>query len=256
MARARHIGRIALWVLAGAAGLAVVAATVPVVVLNTGAGGAWAARTVSSLASSAESSITIGNLQLRGLDVEAGGIVLADRDGPWLQIGHAVIDWNPLALLRRRIDVERIAVTDVAVARKPLPGPPQPEKPGGFSMPHIPTAVRIGHLDIAPIAIGAPVLGEAMTVRIAASAGVHSDQAILTQATIERTDQPSRVVLGATFRPDHPSLDLSLSVDEPAGGLIGRLAKLPGTPPISIQITGTGPLDDWHGRLHPDLPGH
>ncbi len=254
MPRTHRIGKIALWLLAGIAGTVVIAATAVIIVLNTSAGGAWAARTVSSLASSAESSVRIGSLQLHGLDIEAGGIVLADRDGPWLRIGHVAVDWNPFALLRRRVDIERVAVTDVAVARKPLPGPPKPEKPGGFSMPHIPTAIRVGRLDVAPIAIAEPVLGEAMTVRVTASAGVHSDQAILTQATIERTDQPSRIVLGATFRPDRPSLDLSLSVEEPAGGLIGRLAKLPGTPPVSIQITGAGPLDDWHGRLNADLP--
>lgn len=254
MSRAQRIGKIALWVLAGIVGAVAVAVIVAVAALNTGVGGAWAARTVSALASSPQSSVRIGKLQLHGLDIEAGGIALADREGAWLWIGDIAIDWHPFALLGRRIDVDRIAVTDVSVVRKPLPGPPKPEKPGGFSMPRLPAAVHIGKLDVAPIAIGAPVLGEAMTVRVTASAGIHSDQAILTQATIERTDKPSRVVLGATFRPDRPSLDLSLSVDEPAGGLIGRLAKLPGTPPVSIRITGAGPLDDWRGRLQADLP--
>ena len=42
---------------------------------------------------------------------------------------------------------------------------------------------------------------------------------------------------------------LDASIDEPAGGLIARALSLPGLPPVSLQLAGSGAASDWRGRL-------
>jgi translocation and assembly module TamB len=51
----------------------------------------------------------------------------------------------------------------------------------------------------------------------------------------------------------HPAIDPRLQVaakfDEPAGGLIARVAGLPGEPPVKLDLNGDGPLDAFRSNL-------
>ena len=42
---------------------------------------------------------------------------------------------------------------------------------------------------------------------------------------------------------------LKADLAEPAGGLIARLLKLPGLPPVELSLDGTGPADRLAGQV-------
>src|SRR5690606_38803495 len=87
-----------------------------------------------------------------------------DATGPWLTITALEVDWRPWQLLRRTLDVARLELTEVALARLPAAAPEAPEDSGGGdlrSLLDFPLKVRLGSLTAQEVAIGAPVLGQA-----------------------------------------------------------------------------------------------
>lgn len=252
---ARRIGRLVLigvlWVVA----LVGVAITAGLLYLNTDSGAARIAKLVSGMASSGQSGLKIGSIRLAGLGrITIRDIVLTDAQGEWARIGQVAVRWHPGEALGGRVHVETVGVRDVRVARKPVAAPKQQESKG-FSLPHIPTAIRIDDLTVAPVVLAQPVLGEAIQARIDGSLGAKkSDQSVVTHALVQRLDRPGRIALDVFYQPARPALKIGLAVEEPEGGLVARLAKLPGAPPVSIHLAGDGPLENWRGSLQADLP--
>ncbi len=66
---------------------------------------------------------------------------------------------------------------------------------------------------------------------------------------IRRTDAPGLSAIKLGYTPATQQLDLSVQHDEPAGGIVARLANLPGLPPVKLDVTGAGPLDAWRARI-------
>src|SRR3546814_8264268 len=82
----------------------------------------------------------------------------------WLTISAVEIGWRPWRLLDRTIDVERIELSEIALARLPA-GPPEaePDEGGGElgALLDFPLKFRLGRLAVDEIALGEPVLGQA-----------------------------------------------------------------------------------------------
>jgi len=86
-----------------------------------------------------------------------GQITIADRQGVWLRINNATIDWSRTTLLlRQRLEVSRLAAESIEVVRKPLPDEnalPSPEATS-FSVPELPIAVNLGALEVPSLSFG------------------------------------------------------------------------------------------------------
>src|SRR5690606_7319908 len=70
-------------------------------------------------------------------NARVGRITIADREGVWLAIEDAEIVWTRTALLRGRLEVDRLAAGRIEMRRRPLPpegSAPSPEA-SGFSVP-------------------------------------------------------------------------------------------------------------------------
>src|SRR3546814_14514160 len=82
----------------------------------------------------------------------------------WLTISAVEIGWRPWRLLDRTIDVERIELSEIALARLPA-GPPEAESDEGGgelgALLDFPLKFRLGRLPVDEIALGQPVLGQA-----------------------------------------------------------------------------------------------
>ena len=48
------------------------------------------------------------------------------------------------------------------------------------------------------------------------------------------------------------ALDLDITADEPANGLLARIANVPGLPPVKLALKGAGPLDAFAARARSD----
>ena len=181
-------------------------------------------------------------------------ISLADKDGVWLKIDHVEMDWSRLPLASLRLDIDRVVIGRVDMLRRPIPPPaaaPAPaKKTSDDAAPDLPIRFRLGAFQLNTLALAAPVLGEPATLTLtgSADAGASSNGAKATLSA-RRTDAPGEANLNVAISPSPNRVSLALSAQEPAGGIIARLARLPDLPPIDVSLGGEGPLDNFVAKL-------
>lgn len=178
-------------------------------------------------------------------------ITIADPDGIWLTMQDLVLQWNRSALLRGRIDIDRLAAGSIELAR--LPVAPERTLPAAeatpFSLPELPVAIEIRALEAEEIRVGAPVLGEDIALTLAASA-VLVDGSGTAQLTATRRDGKRGVFeIDASYARDTEALGLQINLDEGADGIAARLIDLPGRPSIALSVDGQGTLDDFDTEI-------
>lgn len=239
-------GLLLLAIAAGAAGLSA----------TTKEGKSFLADFVSRSASSPGMKLDIGAIEgALSANPVVRDISIADRQGVWLKIDHAGMNWSRLALLALKVDIERLEIGAIDVLRKPIASEAKPakkaaEKSAGGGAPDLPVRVRLGELALERLSLAEPVLGAAATLSAKGSAdlGAAKDGARLAFAAT-RLDAPGDFSVAADIGPNAEKLRLAVTVKEPEGGLIARLAQIPGLPPVEIALDGDGPLDSFEARL-------
>lgn len=202
--------------------------------------------------------IRIANIQgALSSNATIGEITVADREGVWLRIKNASIEWSRTALLlRQRLDISRLAADSIEVSRKPLPeeGIPAPES-SGFSVPELPVAVNLEQLEVPSVKFGQGVFGLESEMSIKGNLALEGGS-LDTDLTIERLDGPGgQFRLAAGYANDTQQLDLDLSLSEPENGIVANLLEIEGRPPIKLTLQGSGPLDGLDLQLALDAAG-
>ncbi len=237
---------------AGLAVLALLAAAVGVRSLHSESGARAIAGMVASAASSPDMKVEIGAIDgVLSSTPEARDIVLSDRDGPWLRIDRVSASWSRLALLALKLDVDRIDVGKVDMLRRPAPAtetkPPEPKETSEGLLPRKPPiAIRIGNFELGKLVLAEPVLDHAAALTLNGAAALDGDGASL-KLKAQRLDAPGSVAADLAFSP--PKLKVKLAVSEPGEGLVARLARLPGLPPVEATVDGDGTIDAFEARL-------
>lgn len=184
-------------------------------------------------------------------------ITVADREGVWLRIVNARIDWNRSALLFGRLEIERLAADAIEVSRKPLPeeGAPPPEAGGGFSLPELPVSIRLDVLEVPEVRFGPTVFGLESTLSLNGGMTL-ADGALEASLDIQRIDGPGgQFGLDVSYANETEVLDLNLTVSEPEDGIIANLLNIEGRPAIELVLAGSGPIDDLAVELTLDADG-
>jgi translocation and assembly module TamB len=179
-------------------------------------------------------------------------ILIADDQGTWLTLRGAALNWNRAALLRGRVEVNTLSAEEIIITRPPVSPEgitPRPAAAPGFSLPELPVSIRIDQLQAARVVLGAPVLGQAAELRMDASATLAGGEGAV-QLLLERIDgKDARIAFSGSFENESRALSLDLSATEGADGLIAGLTGIPGAPPLSLTLAGTGPLSDYSADL-------
>lgn len=153
------------------------------------------------------------------------------RDGLTVQVDGLVLDWAPRALLKRTLDIRRLAADRVVVADH-RPASSSPSKPP--SLPLLPLALRVDSVRAGEIEwAGPPALTLQNVVARVATHGLHY-QLDVENADFDHGKYQARAVIGAL----HPmTLDVTLNgalVTPAVGGLVPR--------PVALRATLTGPV--------------
>lgn len=242
--------------LAGLVAVLLVAAGAGAWWLGTDGGRAWLLATIEGAATGPGQTLDIGSLEGTPLgDLVLRDLVLSDEEGPWLTIDRARLAWKPSDLLGRTLRIEAVEAGTVDIARAPAPAAEEPEPEGQTSigLPDLPISISLDRLAVDRLRLGAPLLGgqEGAELSVTGAAQLGSGASRLT-AGLEalRTDgREGTVRLDLAVLPETDGLTLSLLASEPQGGLVARLAGLPGAPPVRVTLDGDGTLRDWKGRL-------
>ncbi|MBS7538999.1 translocation/assembly module TamB domain-containing protein [Ancylobacter lacus] len=182
-------------------------------------------------------------------DLTIGRIELADAGGRFATVENAALVWRPLALLGARLDIDRLEATRVTVERRPVLAPAAAATPaqpgGGFALP-----VRLGRIAIGSIELAEPVAGHAARLALEGSADLTSlQQGLSARFALERQDAPGSAHGALSYRPEGRILDVNVTAQEPAGGLVARAARIEGLPALTARVVGAGPIDAWNGDI-------
>lgn len=189
-------------------------------------------------------------------EASVGQITIADREGVWLRIENAKLNWSRTALFRGRLSIQSLVAERIDLIRKPLPDNnlPSPEA-SSFSLPELPLSINIDSLDVASLHFGQDIFGLQSVVSLKGNvslAGGSLDSAF----DIKRLDGPGgNFTLRAAYANADQKLDLDLKVTEPANGIVANVLNIDGRPPVDLTLTGKGTLDDLKIDLALDTNG-
>ena len=241
--------------------IALVVTVVPVTVVaatliwfQTGPGKRHLASLIESQAAGPGLSVEIGGIAgTVPTDMTVTGIAIGDDAGVWLTVDRAALSWSPWALLSGEVAVAQLAVATVTVQRLPEAGPDTEDDTAAWppAWPELPVSIAIDSLTAERIILAEPVAGLAATLAVAASARLGDpNEGLALELDVRRTDGvEANAALALDYVPTDETLSLTLSVEEPSGGLIAQAAGLPGRPPVVAGLRGSGRLDDWRAEL-------
>lgn len=197
---------------------------------------------ISKLASSETSGVRVSGLSgIWSGPLRIDTVVLSDADGPWLAARGVAVEWSPLALLSSRFEASLIHADRIELARLPT------SEPGASGEGGLPVSVAIDRIDLPEIALGDLLAGQVAQVSAEGSLRAEAEPlTIVTEMKIARTDgRAGTLEAMIDFAPAANRLAIDIRGAEPAGGIIAGVLNLPGTPPVEIAVSGTGPAADW-----------
>ena len=204
-----------------------------------------------ALSTPGEFEVEIGRLQgPLPAEIRIDHIAVRDGVGAWMTIRDFELSWRPLELFGARLYIDSARVGELVVLRRPAPSeePAQPTRDqAGISLP--PIEIALDSLSVDTLQLEEPLLGEAASLSLAASASALQGSATA-RLKVERMDgRPGQASAVLDWNAATGSLDIDAALSEPADGLVARLLDLPGRPPLDFSVAGDGPAGDWRGRM-------
>jgi translocation and assembly module TamB len=181
-------------------------------------------------------------------DATIRDITISDRNGVWFRLDRVRLVWRRLALLSRRLEVDRLEIGKLEILRRPIPA--DEAVPGADEplLPELPVKVQITDFSLQELALGEPILGVAARLAATGAASLGSPaEGLNLRLDARRLDAPGTIAARLTYASER--LDLTFALDEPAGGILARAANIPGLPPVKLDLAGNGLLDAFAARL-------
>ena len=219
--------------------------------LRSESGLAQLARLVEWLASSEQSSLTIGRLEGAFPEhLRLENVSLSDQQGTLVSLDYAELRWRPWRLLSGHLAVTVFDIGIVDVTRLPAVEPAPEQEAGPMALPSLPVDVNLDAFRLRELRLGEAIAGQPARLTATASLSATREGEFAAEADVHRLDGvATRVSLTAGFDKSTEHLKIDVQADEPGGGIVASLLSLPGAPPLHLQAKGEGPLRDWRGRL-------
>ncbi|MEA1677169.1 translocation/assembly module TamB domain-containing protein [Nitrospirillum sp. BR 11163] len=176
---------------------------------------------------------------------------------PWLLVEDAALDWRLLPLAHRELAVDALSARRIWVAQ-PAPSlepPPDGTVKDDANPLTLPFSVTVARLDLPRIEL-APSLAGGQGAALSTSGTVRLGPNLDGDSRLTLTQLDGGAAHGElTARFTAPgltspgSLTLELRGQEEAGGLVARLAGHPELGPLTLDLTGSGPLDQFQAHL-------
>jgi len=164
---------------------------------------------------------------------------LYDPRGLFLSIPEARLRWAPASWATNRLEIKQLTATAATLHKLPqfrATGRP-------FTLPSY--DIQIGRLSIGRLRILQGVAGPERVGTVSASVDVRKGRAYVRTSLMTSAGDDAKIQLHA--EPAKGTFRLSVRVDAPAGGLIGRLAGA--QRPLEVRVFGRGDYERWLGAL-------
>jgi translocation and assembly module TamB len=243
----RILGRIAKW-LGIAFGVLILLVLVliggVIAAINTGAG----QREIVSLANGHSG----GAFRIEGLSgtvpthLHVARFELRDHHGAWLTLTGLDLRLSLMPLLQRQVVIDRLHADDITFAQLPPPSPsPQPSPPSGpinAAIPPLPVKVFLKALTVDRITVAQAVTHTvAIHVGLTGAAQVTGNNEGDAHLALRDLDGSGLYTAQAAIAGG--LLSAKIALDEPAHGMLSRIAALPDLGALHLALTLNGPQD-------------
>ncbi|MCI5048316.1 MAG: translocation/assembly module TamB domain-containing protein [Aquisalinus sp.] len=182
-----------------------------------------------------------------------GEIILRDfsasHEGEvWFQVEELKVEWAPLALVRRKVIVHNLTITNADLfAAPPSVEREEQEETQEARRPLLEMDlpwIELRNIEVNRFGISEALLGAQRDITLSGSISTANDtiRSDLTAGTLQETDD-MRALIELTG--DILSVDLSLAAEP--GGIVSWALKE--EKPLEFSLTGNGPAGDWTGDL-------
>ncbi|MDB5505574.1 MAG: gramicidin biosynthesis grst protein [Devosia sp.] len=179
-------------------------------------------------------------------------VTISDREGVWLRIVNAAIDWDQAALFTGRLFVRSLSAERIDYLRNPIPSTemtlPSPEATS-FAVPEFPIAIILEKLSVPRVTFGESVFGLGSEISVSGKftlAGGSLDAAL----AIARLDGPGGdLALAVNYAREPNTLAVDVTLTEPQDGIIANLLSIDGRPPMALTVRGSGPIADLRTEM-------
>lgn len=219
----------------------------------TDAGARFAASQVEKIAAASGQTISISEPSglLTG-HLRAAVVTVGDAKGTYAEIRDLAVDWSPWKLASLSFDAERISASSVSLLRLPEQEAKTEPSDTPFTLP---VEVHVGALQVPELFVSGAVAGRDQRIVLSGSGDATAESVAVKLSAAEKERPEARAAADIVFNPAANELRLEADIAEPKGGLLAALLKLPNDPAVAINLTGSGPLSQWTGRLSASLDG-
>ncbi|WP_455480777.1 translocation/assembly module TamB domain-containing protein [Bartonella sp. B12(2025)] len=180
-------------------------------------------------------------------------ITVSDKKGVWLKITNAKMDWNRLALLKGRVDINQLSVEQITFLRRPQ-GSSFLEA-GKFSLPKLPLSISIRTLMARHMAFEQGLLGFSADLSLKGNlAFVNGDFDV--DIAAHRLDAPGSFSVLTKISNSNLTAKIDISADEPQNGILANVFNIEKRPALNLAIKGDGTFDDLVVKLYLEADHH
>ena len=196
-----------------------------------------------------------GRLSVRKLegdpltDFTLGSLEIRDASGAWVTATDLRMQWSPLALLSRTVDLETLSVGELNVLRRPE-REARPKSEGGS------WAVRLGRGTISRLALAEGVAGPQSASSVSARFINERNGTFETELSLIPLEGAGDRIDAVILRDRNGAFDVKAEATAPAGGAFAHLLRLPEGSAASLSTTGAGDLDAGLAEARLSIDGH
>lgn len=214
----------------------------------------YLASLISQALSTPSTQVRIGRLDgALSSDATLYDLSISDKEGVWLKLDRARLVWTRSALLARRLQIDKLEIGKLDIQRNPIPSDEPVPQANTPILPELPVKVQVKDFSLAELAVGEPLLGVAARFTASGAANLGNPaEGLELRFDARRLDAPGTLSTRLSFVPQNEALSLDLKLDEPQGGFLSKLARLPGEPPVKLELSGHGTLDAFGAALRFD----
>lgn len=215
-------------------------------------GGTYLSDIIAKTLSSEGNKVEIGSVEgALSSKIVLRNLTMTDRDGVWLTMDRAELDWSRAALITGKLSVNLLQIDHLDILRKPQIGASAATADQqSATFPELPVKAVVKNFQMLELSIAEPVLGvpARLTMNGMTELG-DPDEGLKLMLAIKRLDGPGTIGVALSYVPETEALSLDIHHDEPAGGLAARLMRIDGLPPVQFAVTGRGVLDDFKATM-------
>ncbi len=180
-----------------------------------------------------------------------GHAEVADGHGAWAIADGLALDWSPSALLTGAAKIRLLSADHIQILRQPVEeegkSSSSSSSSGGLDLP---VRVSLEKLLVARLDLAEAVAGAPASLALTGTAELPSPTRLSARLSAKRLDGAGDYGIEGGY--GRGGADLEISADEPAQGLIARLADLPDLGALRLRASLKGPSNDETLDLHLD----